>query len=1073
MRTRVTRFASGWGIVLIASCAPNAHAITVGVAATAGDRISIHDVVAVSVVIAGLEPGAAPSLGAFDLRLDFAPSVLEPRDVTPGDGLDGGVRGSLDLVDLAQRGALFASSVSFETPELLDARQPASFALFVVRFAAVGTGTSDLVLRGPAGGVAFADAFGLPLDASFTTGRLTVVPEPDARLPLLVGAMVLCRRATRRGRGLQGAQRPRFERARRESPPADVIRLRLLLASLACSVFAPCSALAQVWIDEAVVSHLGVDDTEFVELFGSAGRSLAGLSLIAVEGDLAAAPGSIDTRIDFGAGDVIGRNGAFLVGNPIGLANHYGVVPDRTLDDDAFENSSLTLALVVTASLDGARVSGREVVLDAISLLDGGSGDVSYFGAPVLGPEGLFFPAGAQRIIRGVDTDRADDFTFVPFDLGPLATPTPATGIALVTPIAIPRLQGTGASTPFEGARVMTGGVVVAAFQSASRLGGFFLQDPVGDDDAASSDGVFVALRRPPVSEGDRVEVTGRVREHVGRTQIQDVTSVRVLGRASLPDPVPVTLPERVDGELERYEGMRVEVASPMTVTDAYFLGRYGQLTLSGPDGGGHPGRLFQPTQIARPGPPARGVADENARRTLVLDDGQDENPAGDDPDPVPFSGEAPPAVPRAGDRVESLAGVLDQGRVDGAATPRPGYRLQPTRAPHFTRANPRPALPIARAGAGRLRVASFNVLNYFTTIDHGPNVCGPTGTLDCRGADSAAEFARQREKILPAIASLEADILGLVELENDAGASLADLVRGLNAIEGPGVWAFVDTGIIGSDAIKPGLAYRTAAVSPDGPFAVLDDRVDPRAISTRNRPSLAQTFRERASGELVTVVVNHFKSKGSSCDVARAPGEPVDPDLGDGQGNCNRTRTHLALALRDWVARDPTSSGDPDLLLLGDFNANAYEDPVQALVRAGFVDLVAAFEGDRRHSYVFAGEAGALDHGFASPTLRNQVAMARVVPINADEPALLGYDTEFNPPAYYTPTPWRSSDHDPEIFDLQLCVDRSDLDALLAAMRLVPVDPRRDLDEDGRITVADARRLALRFTRPRGAPCG
>jgi predicted extracellular nuclease len=428
--------------------------------------------------------------------------------------------------------------------------------------------------------------------------------------------------------------------------------------------------------------------------------------------------------------------------------------------------------------------------------------------------------------------------------------------------------------------------------------------------------------------------------------------------------------------------------------------------------------------------------------------------------------------VVRAGDLVSQLVGVLDQGRIDGASTPRSDYRLQPILAPAFSAQNLRPALPLAIASPARLRVASFNVLNYFTTIDHGPNVCGPARRLDCRGADSAAEFVRQRDKILSAIASLDAHVVGLIELENNPVASLADLVAGLNAIHGPGSWAFVDTGTIGSDAVKVGFVYRTTLVATHGAFAVLDDSVDRRAIATKNRPSLAQTFRERATGELVTVVVNHFKSKGSDCNVARTPGELADPDLQDGQGHCNRTRTSIARALRDWLARDPTASRDPDVLLIGDLNANANEDPVTTLVAAGFVDLIGAFAGPHHYSYVFGGEAGALDHLLASPTLRAQVSAARALPINADEPSLLGYDNEFNPPAYYTPTPWRSSDHDPEVADLAPCVDRTDLAALLETSRDHPSDVRRDLDGDGRTTIADARRLVLRFTHPGGAYC-
>ena len=70
-------------------------------------------------------------------------------------------------------------------------------------------------------------------------------------------------------------------------------------------------------------------------------------------------------------------------------------------------------------------------------------------------------------------------------------------------------------------------------------------------------------------------------------------------------------------------------------------------------------------------------------------------------------------------------------------------------------------------------------------------------------------------------------------------------------------------------------------------------------------------------------MAVNHLKSKGSPCD------DVGDPDPGDGAGNCNLTRTGAAEALVDWLAGDPTGSGDPDFLIIGDLNSYDKEDPI------------------------------------------------------------------------------------------------------------------------------------------------
>ena len=203
--------------------------------------------------------------------------------------------------------------------------------------------------------------------------------------------------------------------------------------------------------------------------------------------------------------------------------------------------------------------------------------------------------------------------------------------------------------------------------------------------------------------------------------------------------------------------------------------------------------------------------------------------------------------------------------------------------------------------------------------------------------------------------------------------------------------------------------------------------RVDPRFIDTRSRPVLAQTFEDLATGARFTVVVNHLKSKGSACtDIG-------DPDAGDGQGNCNRTRKAAAEALVDWLATDPTGSGDRDYLILGDLNSYAKEDPIDA-IKAGaddiagtaddYTNLIAKYQGTYAHSYVFDGQAGYLDHALASPTLVGQVTGAADWHINSDEPDVVDYDTTFKPPAQealYEPNPYRSSDHDPVVVGLNL----------------------------------------------------
>jgi len=229
--------------------------------------------------------------------------------------------------------------------------------------------------------------------------------------------------------------------------------------------------------------------------------------------------------------------------------------------------------------------------------------------------------------------------------------------------IPIHRVQGSGAISPFVGVAVTVEGLVSASFQDTRRgMRGFFVQeeDNQQDDDPATSEGIFIydSGFGVAVGAGERVRVTGTAAEFNGLTELKNITTVQRCPGGVQPKPAPVSLPEPVDGGLERYEGMLVTIQGPLTVSQNYFLGRYGQMTLAAPDEKGNPGRLYQPTQQFPPGSAAAlALAARNARRSLVLDDGQEVNPRGDNPNPIPYLGPPPPRIIRAGDTVSGLSG--------------------------------------------------------------------------------------------------------------------------------------------------------------------------------------------------------------------------------------------------------------------------------------------------------------------------------------------------------------------------------------------------------------------------------
>jgi predicted extracellular nuclease len=467
--------------------------------------------------------------------------------------------------------------------------------------------------------------------------------------------------------------------------------------------------------------------------------------------------------------------------------------------------------------------------------------------------------------------------------------------------------------------------------------------------------------------------------------------------------PATLTLPVSDVSDFERYEGMTVALTQNLTVTEVFGLGRFGEVRLSGA------GRLYTPTAVAAPGAPAQAVEAQNARSRVILDDGLNTQ----NPDPViyPQGGLSASNTLRVGDSTSSVLGVMDFRR-SAAGFPET-WRIQPLDPVEFAHTNPR--TPAPDAVGGNLKIGSFNVLNFFNGDGLG------SGFPTSRGANTLAEFDRQKAKEISALSAMNADVVGLMEMENDAepNSAVGTLVAALNDKLGAGTYSFVNTGVIGTDEIKVALIYKPASVTPVGDWKILTTAIDPRFLDTKNRPSLAQTFRDNRTGRKFTVVVNHLKSKGSACD------DVGDPDTGDLSGNCNITRTNAAKALVDWIKSDPTGSGDPDSILIGDMNSYTFEDPIQAFVAGGLTNLVRKYDGLAGYSYVFDGESGYLDHALATPSFEGQITGVGHWHINPDEPAVLDYNTEFKTAnqvnTFYSPEAYRSSDHDPVVIGVNL----------------------------------------------------
>ena len=581
-------------------------------------------------------------------------------------------------------------------------------------------------------------------------------------------------------------------------------------------------------------------------------------------------------------------------------------------------------------------------------------------------------------------------------------------------------IQGSGPASSDVGMLREIEAVVVADFQPG--LNGFFVQeeDAGADGDPATSEGIFVFDNNTfPVDAGDLVRVEGTVAEFNGRTELTAVAAVSVCASGVTVSPAPVSLPLSAAEDLEAFEGMLVTFPQTLYIDEYFNFDRFNEIILATT-------RQYQPTALQEPGTfESQDLARSNLLSRIMLDDGRSSQNS--DPAIHPNGGEFDLDNRfRGGDTVQNITGVIDYAF--GI------YRVRQTQGANYTATNPRLALPGVVGGS--LKLASFNTLNYFSTLDDSGPICGPAADQDCRGADDANEFSRQRAKIISALTAIDADIFGLIEIENHpTDAALSNLVDGLNAAVGAGTWAAVGTGPIGSDAIKVALIYKPATVTPRGAHAILDATVDSRYLDQFNRPALAQTFEEVASGERFTVVVNHLKSKGSGCDAVG------DPDTGDGQGNCNLTRKAALEAETAWLSTDPTGSGDPDVLIIGDLNAYAKEDPIDVLAAAGYTDLLADRVGSSAYTYLFDGQLGYFDYALANASLGDQVSGVTEWHINADEPDIIDYDTSFKQPAQdaiYAPDAYRSSDHDPVIIGLDLLGD-SDGDGVADAIDACP----------------------------------
>ncbi|WP_156483831.1 ExeM/NucH family extracellular endonuclease [Brevibacterium linens] len=800
-----------------------------------------------------------------------------------------------------------------------------------------------------------------------------------------------------------------------------------LSLSLSPAVAADAAADGDINISEIAYTL----ETDFIEIAADPGTDISGWTFGSVTRG-----GSVQAQentVTVPEGTTVSDSGAVAIDVPITNSVKAGSAADGEYGSSAFvidENGELIDFQQIGGVVDGKGVTGTKNV---------------YTPAPVIGQEAE--PTGA--------TAAGGQSIQLTGDAWKSAAPTPN---ALpgdddggnggddgdtpegVTPIA--DVQGTGDVSPVQGKTVTTRGVVTAAYPEGG-LNGYYIQTPgTGGADAAddtASDGIFVYSPDTvaDISIDAHVEVTGTVSEHYGQTQI----SVSASGLKTVDEPAEAVKPVEDafpagDEKRESLEGMLLQPSESLTVADNYNTNTYGEVVLATGEG-----TLDQPTDVHRPGTPeAKALEAENLDREVVLDDGATVNFLKADKDiPLPYlSKEDPVRVGAQANFTSSVVLGFDHEK----------WRFQPTT--RLTGDNAEAVQPTSftdtrtdapEAVGGQVSLASFNVLNYFTTTgdqldgcqyydDREGNHITVRGGCDARGAANAESLKRQETKIVTAINKLDASVVSLMEIENSAAFgkdrddALATLVKHLNEAAGTQKWDFVespDSVPADEDVIRTALIYQPAEVAPQNESTILDDQ---DAFSNAREP-LSQAFAPKDDSDEVekdktfVTISNHFKSKGSGSG-------PGNEDSGDGQGASNADRVKQAEALVDF-AGDQQEAADSELVyLLGDFNSYTQEDPMQVFYEAGYKDIAA--EKTDESTYVYGSRTGSLDHVLAldasdagdGATAFGSVTGADVWNINSVESLALEYSRfNYNIADLFAPDQFRASDHDPVVVGL------------------------------------------------------
>ncbi len=757
-------------------------------------------------------------------------------------------------------------------------------------------------------------------------------------------------------------------------------------------------------INEFVANHTGTDTHEFIEVFGSPNSDYSLYTILEIEGD------------SYKAGII---DGVF----PVGITDSNGYWTTPFLNNE-IENGTVTYLLVqdfsgvagidLDADNDGTIDAGElpwTSIVDSVAVHDNGSYDWTYAEVTLNRgfDGGAYTVGGASRIPSGRDTDSLSDWVRNDYDgeglPGFSGTPeenealnTSGTRNVLASPsqpieATIMEIQGTGTRSPLEGELISTTGVVTLLTKDGRS---FWIQDPAGDGDSNSSDGIYVyrGAYAGQLEAGDMISLVARVKEYVSGsrptdfplTELPYASELQVISKGNLlPEPVPLTgLPTESipDAVLywESLEGMLVSAAQAPVVGPTSGYGEFSVINRNNVVSGSgyHPGNSH--IILRETGP---NMVDYNPERIMVDDLTIDEQ-----------------LLLQPGDVLKTLVGVVDYNYSN--------YKIQPAEMTLNPGKSDNPSLYRRTKAKGNFSITTFNVENLFDLYDE-------PGKDDASSTPDPEELEIKLTKLTKAVIEelFLPEIIVVQEVENTA--ILQDLGDRVNEEAGTDYLA-VSFETSDGRGIEVGFLFNQQMVQLIDAFQMTGPGVEaafgPYSPSPGREPIVGKFD---VSGKVITIIGNHFKSKGGDEPVFGTNWPPVR--ITEVQ------RKAQAQAVRSYV--NSLFVEDPDSLIVvtGDLNDFQFGEPGEGAdhpvaILEGFGDeipltnIINFVHLPDRFTYLYEGNSQVLDHMLISPELLRYHVGEDILHFNASYPYTMADDPT---------TVHRSSDHDPVELRLRL----------------------------------------------------